>query len=72
MSKIHRTTKTAGQTPEEGLRPEEGEEEEAPQDSRITARKTHTSIVSIMAEDTALKGVLKQRKTWQEFSKKRH
>jgi hypothetical protein len=61
----------SSQTPEEGLRLEEGGEEEAPRDSRIITRKTHTSIVSIMVDDTTLKGAQKQRKTWQEFSKKR-
>jgi hypothetical protein len=71
MSKIHRLTKAAGQAPEEGLPPEEREEEEDPRDSQIITRKTHTSIVSIMGEDTAPKGAQKQRKTWQESSNKK-
>jgi hypothetical protein len=54
-----------------GFVPEEGEEEEDPRDSRIITRKTHTSIVTIMGGDTTLKGAQKQRKTWQESSKKK-
>jgi hypothetical protein len=46
-------------------------EEEDPLDSRITTQKTRTSIVSIMGEDTALKGAQKPRKTWQESIKKK-
>jgi hypothetical protein len=72
MWKILSLTKTADLVQEEGSHPEEGEEEEDPRDSRITTQKTHTSIVSIMGGDTALKGAQKPRKTWQESSKKRH
>jgi hypothetical protein len=71
MWKIHSLTKTTDPTLEEGSRPEEGEEEEDPRDSRIITRKTHTSIVSIMGGDTAPKGAQKPRKTWQESSKKK-
>jgi hypothetical protein len=71
MSKIHNLTKTAGQAPEEGLRPDEGEEEEDPRGSRIITQKTLTSIVSIMGGGTTPKGAQKQRKTWQESSKKK-
>jgi hypothetical protein len=71
MSKIHNLTKTADQAPEEGLRPEEGEEEEDPRDSRTITRKALTSIARIMGGATAPKGAQKQRKTWQEFSKKK-
>jgi hypothetical protein len=42
-----------------------------PRHSRITTQKTHTSIVSIMEEDTAPKGAQKPRRTWQEFSKRK-
>jgi hypothetical protein len=42
-----------------------------PRDSRTTTQKTHTSIVSIMGEDTALKDALKPRRTWQEFNKRK-
>jgi hypothetical protein len=48
MWKIHSLTKTTDPALEEGSHPEEGEEEEDPRYSRITTRKTHTSIVSIM------------------------
>jgi hypothetical protein len=71
MSKIHNLTKTAGQAPEEALRPEEGEEEEDPRGPRTITRKTLTSIASIMGGATAPKGTQKQRKKWQEFSKKK-
>jgi hypothetical protein len=71
MWKILSLTKTADLVQEEGSHPEEGEEEEDPRDSRITTQKTHTSIVSIMGGDTALKGAQKPRKTWQESSKKK-
>jgi hypothetical protein len=71
MSKIHNLTKIAGQAPKEGSCPEEGEEEEDPRGSRIIIRKTHTSIISIMGGDTTPKGAQKQRKTWQEYSKKK-
>jgi hypothetical protein len=72
MWKILSLTKTTDLVHEEGLHPEEGEEEEDPRDSRTTTQKTRTSIVSIMGEDTALKGAQKPRKTWQESSKKKH
>jgi hypothetical protein len=70
MWKILSLTKTTDLVHEEGLHPEEGEEEEDPRDSRATTQKTRTSIVSIMGEDTALKGAQKPRKIWQESSKK--
>jgi hypothetical protein len=41
-----------------------------PRDSRITTQETRTSIVSIMEEDTTLKGAQKLR-TSQEFSKRK-
>jgi hypothetical protein len=71
MSKIHNLTKTAGRAPEEGLRPEEGEEEEDPRGSRIITRKILISIASIMGGGTTPKDAQKQRKTWQESSKKK-
>jgi hypothetical protein len=71
MWKIHNLTKTTDPTLEEGSHPEEGEEEQDPRDSQITTRKTHTSIVSIMGGNTALRGAQKPRKTWQESSKKK-
>jgi hypothetical protein len=54
-----------------GFAPRGGEEEEDPRDSRITTQKTRTSIVSIMGEDTTLKGAQKPREIWQESSKKK-
>jgi hypothetical protein len=71
MWKILNQTKTTDLVHEEGSHPEEGKEEEDPRDSRITTQKTRTSIVSIMGEDTTLKGAQKPRKTWQESSKKK-
>jgi hypothetical protein len=71
MWKILSLTKTAGLVQEEGLHPEEGEEEEDPRDSRITTQKTRTSIINIMEEDTALKDAQKPRRTWQESSKRK-
>jgi hypothetical protein len=65
-------SKTAGQAPGEDSIPEDEEGAEDPQDSRTTTQKTLTSIASIMGEATALKGAQKQRRTWQEFSKKKH
>jgi hypothetical protein len=62
MWKILSLTKTTDLVHEEGSHPEEREEEQDPQDSRITTQKTRTSIVSIMGEDTALKGAQKPRK----------
>jgi hypothetical protein len=69
MWKMRSLTKTTGLVQEEGSHPGEGEEEEDPRDSRITSQKNHTSIVSIMGEDTALKDAQKLRRTWQESSK---
>jgi hypothetical protein len=69
MSKIHNLSKTAGQAPEEGSHPEEGEED--PRDPRTITRKTLTSIASIMEGATAPKAAQKRRKTWQEFNKKK-
>jgi hypothetical protein len=43
-----------------------------PQHSRTTTRKILTSIASIMEEATTPKGAQKQRRTWQEFSKRKH
>jgi hypothetical protein len=62
MWKILSLTRTADQTQEEGSHLGEEEEEEDPRDSRITTQETHISIVSIMAEDTAMKGAQKPRK----------
>jgi hypothetical protein len=58
MWKILTLTRAADQGQEEDSHPGEGEEEEEedPRDSRITTQKTRTSIVSIMEEDTTLKG----------------
>jgi hypothetical protein len=64
--------KTAGQAPGEDTIPEEEGEVEDPQDSRTTTQKTLTSITSIMGEATAPKGAQKQRRTGQEFSKRKH
>jgi hypothetical protein len=58
MCKILSLTKTTDLVHEEGSHPEE----EDPRDSRITTQKTRTSIVSIMGEDTTLKGAQKPRK----------
>jgi hypothetical protein len=71
MWKILSLARTADQAQEEDLHPGEGEEEEDPRDLRITTQNTCISIVSIMEEDTALKGAQKPRKTSQEFSKKK-
>jgi hypothetical protein len=71
MWKIPSLTKTTDLVHEEGSHPEEGEEEEEPRDSRITTQKTCTFTVSIMGEDTTLKGAQKLRKTWQESIKKK-
>jgi hypothetical protein len=71
MWKILSLARTAGQAQEEDLHPGEGEEEEDPRDLRITTQKTRISIVSIMEEDTTMKGAQKPRKTSQEFSKKK-
>jgi hypothetical protein len=71
MWKILSLTRTTDQAQEEDSHPGEGEEEEAPRDSRIITQKTRTSIVSIMEEDTTLKGAQKPRRTSQEFSKRK-
>jgi hypothetical protein len=71
MWKILSLTKTTDLAQEEGSHPGEGEEEEDPRDSQITTQKTHTSIVSIMGEDIALKDAQKPRRTWQESSKRK-
>jgi hypothetical protein len=71
MWKILSLTETADQAQEEDSHPGEGEEEEDPRDSRSTTQETHTSIVSIMEEDTTLKGAQKPRRTSQEFSKRK-
>jgi hypothetical protein len=63
--------KTAGQAPGEDSIPEEEGEVEDPQDSRTITQKTLISISSIMGEDTAPKGAQKQRRTWQEFNKRK-
>jgi hypothetical protein len=54
MWKILGLIRTADQAQEEDLHPGEGEED--PRDSRITTHETPISIVSIMEEDTTLKG----------------
>jgi hypothetical protein len=71
MWKILNLTKKTDLVHEEGSHLEEGEEEEDTRDSQITTQKTRTFTVSIMGEDTALKGAQKPRKTWQESSKKK-
>jgi hypothetical protein len=71
MWKILGLARATDQAQEEDLHPGEGEEEEDPRDLRITTQKTRTSIVSIMEEDTTLKGAHKPRRISQEFSKKK-
>jgi hypothetical protein len=71
-SKIHNLNKVTGQAPGEGSIPEEGGEAEDPQHSRTTTQKTLTSIASIMGGAIAPKGAQKRRRTWQEFSKRKH
>jgi hypothetical protein len=73
MCKILSLTRTTNQAREEDSHPKEGEEEEEehPRDSRITTQETRISIVSIMEEDTTLKGAQKPRRTSQEFSKRK-
>jgi hypothetical protein len=71
MWKILSLTRTAGQTQEEDSHLGEGEEEEDPLSLANHNSKDRTSIVSIMEEDTTLKGVQKPRRTWQEFSKRK-
>jgi hypothetical protein len=68
MWKILSLTRTTDQAQEEDSHPEEGEED--PRDSRIITQKIRTYIVSIMEEDTILKGAQKPRRTSQEFSKR--
>jgi hypothetical protein len=46
--------------------------EEDPRDLRTITRKILTSIASIMEGAIAPKGAQKRRRTWQEFSKRRH
>jgi hypothetical protein len=67
--KILSQTRTVDQTKEEDSHL--GEEEEDLRDSRITTQETRTSIVIIMEEDIAPKGVQKPRRTSQEFSKRK-
>jgi hypothetical protein len=64
--------KATGQAPGEGSILEEGGEAEDPRHSRTTARKILTSIASIMGGAIAPKGAQKRRRTWQEFSKRKH
>jgi hypothetical protein len=64
--------KPTGQAPGEDSIPEEGGEEEEPQDSRTTTQKILTSIASIMEEATTPKGAQKQRRTWQESNKRKN
>jgi hypothetical protein len=71
MWKILTLTRAADQAQEEDSHPGEGEEEVDPRDSRITTQKARTYIVSIMEEDTTLKGAQKPRRTSQEFSKRK-
>jgi hypothetical protein len=71
MCKILSLTRTTNQAREEDSHPGEWEEEEHPRDSRITTQETRISIVSIMEEDTTLKGAQKPRRTSQEFSKRK-
>jgi hypothetical protein len=71
MSKILSLARTTDQAQEEDSHPGEGEEEEDSRDSRITTQRTRTSIVSIMEEDTTLKGAQKPRRTSQEFNKRK-
>jgi hypothetical protein len=72
MSEIHNLNKATDQAPGEGSILEEGGEAEGPQDSRTTTQKILTSIASIMGGAIAPKGAQKRRRTWQEFSKKKH
>jgi hypothetical protein len=58
--KILSLTRTTDQAQEEDSYLGEGGEEEDPRDSRITTQGTRTSIVSIMEEDTTLKGARNQ------------
>jgi hypothetical protein len=71
MWKILSLTRTAAQAQEEDSHPGKGEEEEDPRDSRITTQEIRTSIVSIMEEDSTLKGAQKPRRTSQEFRKRK-
>jgi hypothetical protein len=71
MWKILSLTRIADQAQVEDSHLGEREEEEDPQDSRITTQETRTSIVSIMEEDTAPKDAQKLRRTSQELSKKK-
>jgi hypothetical protein len=69
---IHNLNKETGQAPGEGSILEEGGEAEDPQHSRTTTQKILTYIASIMGGAIAPKGAQKRRKTWQEFSKRKH
>jgi hypothetical protein len=64
--------KIAGQVPGEDSVPEEGGEEEEPQDSRTTTQEIPTSTASITEEATAPKVAQRQRRTWQESNKRKH
>jgi hypothetical protein len=72
VNNVGNQNKATGQAPGEDSTPEEGEEAEDPQHSRTTTQKILTSIASIMGGAIAPKGAQKQRRTWQEFSKRRH
>jgi hypothetical protein len=72
MSEIHNLNKATDQAPGEGSVPEEGGEEEEPRDLRSITQKILTSIASITGGAIAPKGAQKRRRTWQEFSKKKH
>jgi hypothetical protein len=54
-----------------GFNPRGRGEEEDPRDLRTINRKILTSIASITGGAIAPKGAQKQRRTWQEFSKKK-
>jgi hypothetical protein len=71
MSEIHNLNKATGRAPGEDSIPEEGGEEENPQDLRTITQKILTSIASIMGGAIAPKGAQKRRRIWQEFSKKK-
>jgi hypothetical protein len=72
MSETLNHNKATGQAPGEDSIPEEGGEAEDPQDSQTITQKILTSIASIMGEATTPKDAQKQRRTWQEFSKRKH
>jgi hypothetical protein len=71
-SEIRNLNKATGQAPGEGSIPEEGGEAEDPPHSRTTTQKILTSIASIMGGAIEPKGAQKRKRTWEEFSKRKH